>query len=292
MNKALLPLLALLLWSAASCNVYRRITGRRPAVTTIDSSLLTVRDSILSTVDTAIAATGTPAPVPSTARQTDTALLAALLPRWQLQMPWSTFSGKASVHYEGKGENRDFAATIRMERGKSVWVSVTALGLFEAARVLIRPDSIFVLDRIHREAHILPFAEAGSLLPIRSDFAALQSLIIGDPVRTGYQPDAARDTVDALIISASAPDFSQSMQFARGDTALHYQAISERGTFLLVESGSYRQADAAGRRFAEKRSLNITDKGEQQAISMEFSKADFDESVEIPFSVPEKYERR
>ncbi len=289
MNKWLLLLLAVSLSGASSCNIYRRIGGRRQPTPNVDSSLITVRDSILSTVDTDIVVNSG---VPAIQRiATDSGLLMALLPYWNAQTTWNTFNGKAKAHYEGRGEDRDFAVVIRMERGKSVWISVTALGLFEAARVLIRPDSIFILNRLQREVRSIPFADAGSLLPIRADFAALQSLIIGDRLLTGHAPTDAKDTAATLIISAKDPDFSQSLQFDRQDTLLRFQSIAEGGAFLLAESGDYRRVDSM-RRFADKRDIFITDRGEQHVLTLEFSKADFDEAVELPFSIPDKYERK
>jgi hypothetical protein len=49
------------------------------------------------------------------------------LPLWNAQTAYSTFSGRAKVDYEGGGESHELNASIRMERDKRIWISITAL---------------------------------------------------------------------------------------------------------------------------------------------------------------------
>ncbi len=290
MNKLLLlPLVAALSFTISSCNFYKRLSGKKQSVSASDSAMFTIHspaplgpDTMDRRADT-LAAVSTVQSDPAAA-----ALLRNLTPVWNAQTVWSTFSGKAKMHYEGKGESHDFTATIRMEAGRRIWVSVVALGLFEAARVLITPDTIQIMDRVHKEIKVLPFSDAGKVLPLPADFAALQTLIVGDAIKTGHQPTDVSDTAMAFILTYISPDFSQSLQLDKADTSIRFQAVSAQGVFMLSEHAGY--AMEGGRRFARNRNISVSDKGELSALSLEFSKADFDGTVEMPFSIPEKYE--
>jgi hypothetical protein len=287
MNRYLLLLISIsVICTAPSCKLYRRITGKQKLSTAADSSLV-VRDTARTQPDTVAAKLDSVVTPPIDLNQQ--ALLASLLPRWNEQLSWQTFDGKAKVHYEGKGESRDFTATFRMEKGSRIWVSVTALGIMEVARVLITPDTVQFIDRFNKKAHILPFNQLGSLLPIRGDFASLQSLIIGDAMQTGHQPNQAKDTADELIVSYISPEFNQRLQFSKADTSLHIQAISAPEAFLLCLYSDY--ITEAGHRFAASRALSMADKAEQHSLNMEFNKVAFNEAIETPFSIPAKYER-
>jgi hypothetical protein len=279
----LLPALALaLVWSATSCNLYRRVTGRKAAAA--DSSLVITRDTTRLSTDSSVVKVDSPA------TPAGGALLQQLLPLWTATTAWNTFDGKAKVHYEGKGESHDFTANIRMEKGKSIWVSVTALGFFEAARVLIRPDTIIILDRVNKEARILPYGEASSLIPVQADFASLQNLIIGDALQTGHQPNLAWDTLGTLVLTYSSPDFTQSLQFARTDTLLRFQGIASQTTSVISQYKDWNVT--GGRRFANNRILVMSDKGDTHNITLDFSKATFDEAIDMPFTIPDKYSRK
>src|SRR6188768_3901954 len=62
------------------------------------------------------------------------------------------FSAKAEVSYTDKsGETNSFDINLRISRDSVIWISITPLLGIEVARVLIRQDSIFVLDRLHKE---------------------------------------------------------------------------------------------------------------------------------------------
>jgi hypothetical protein len=288
MNRYPLLVLSLcIIFTAPSCTLYRRITGKQKPVPAIDSIGL-ARDTIAIATDSAVVKIDTTlAPVVNPQQP---ALLSALLPLWSAETPWRTFNGKAKVHYEGKGEDHSLTANIRMEKDKRIWISAIGLGVFEVARILITPDTVQIIDRMHKEVRVLPFSQLSSLLPIRGDFASIQNLIIGDAMRTGQVPNMAKDTADELFLGFVSPDLTHTLQFSKSDTSLHFQAISAPETFLLCQYSDY--ANENGRHFATTRKLSMTDKGDQHSLSLEFNKAGFDEAIETPFSIPDKYERK
>ncbi len=49
------------------------------------------------------------------------------------KIQYSTFSGKAQMHFENKDQNQDFSGNIRMQKDKNIWASVVALGIAEVA---------------------------------------------------------------------------------------------------------------------------------------------------------------
>src|ERR1043165_3661696 len=202
MNKALFWLLAVTLaWGVSSCNFYRRITGRKKAKVEDSTAVAIIADTLKPKIDSAVVKIDSTTKVPVTPVDTaELVLLQALLPHWNTKTSWTTFSGKAKMHYEGKGSSYDFTSVIRMENGKSLWLSASILGgMVEAARILITPDTIRIMNRLNKEVTILPFSAADSLLPVHADFNSLQALIIGDVLQRQDQPNAAKDTAGALI---------------------------------------------------------------------------------------------
>jgi hypothetical protein len=287
MNKLLLVVIALgLVVSTSSCTLWRRVTHRRPGPVTKDSTVVVIPDTtILVRPDTV--AIVVPAPPVDSGQQ---ALIAALLPLWTTHKQFNTFSGKAKVNYEGKGEKKDFTANIRIQKDKKIWISIVALGVYEAVRVLITPDTIIVLNRIDKEAQILPFSDAGKLLPVNVDFQSLQSLLIGDVLNAGAMPSGAADTSNELRLSITAPEYTQSITYNKPDSLLRSQLLSTASSTMVALYSDYEVIN--NRHFSKSRVMDMTDKGEAHHIDMEFNKVSFDEEVNMDFSIPSKYTRK
>lgn len=301
MNKALPALLTIALaFMAGSCGSVRRAASGSAT----DSTALAIPDSSLARADTAFVRMGPVGPLPDTGFRDESpgaatipgtglssdALLEALLPYAIPDTTWTTFNARAKLHVEGGGQSHDISANIRMEQGKSIWVSATALLNFEVGRLLITPDTVWLLDRLNRTATVLPFSEIGQLLPLQTDFYSLQSLITGGVVRTGHTPDRALDTGTNLMLLSLAPDFLQALQFSKADTGLRLQYIATPESSMLCEYDD--PGLRSGHRFPARRNLRLNDRGAQYRLTMEFIKADFDTPVELPFSIPASYQRR
>jgi hypothetical protein len=304
MNKLLSAFLLLLAtWAVASCSSTRRGISATPPS---DSLTHTAGDSIVQPDTAALVRFGPVGPMPdsapgqseetrpatttATTPLANAALLVALLPHAMPDATWRTFSGRAKVHFEGGGDSHDFSANIRMEQGKGIWISATAVLNFEVARLLITPDTVWLLDRLSRSVTALPFSQIGTLLPLQTDFASLQSLITGGPLQTMVSTRQALDTGAFFLLLGAAPNLVQALQFSKVDTSLNLQYIATGASNMLCEYGAHTRL--SGHRFSAKRNLRLSDRGNEFGLTMEFQKATFDETVELPFSIPDSYQRK
>ena len=68
---------------------------------------------------------------------------------------YNTFSAKVKVDYRGgDGKSYDFNAFLRMKKDSVIWVSINAALGIEAFRILIKPDSVFVLNKLDKVAQL------------------------------------------------------------------------------------------------------------------------------------------
>ncbi|MGE8424570.1 MAG: DUF4292 domain-containing protein, partial [Sphingobacterium siyangense] len=70
---------------------------------------------------------------------------------------YSTFSGKAKMRLDLGKDNYDVTSTIRIEKDKRIWISISATLGIEVARVLITPDSVQILNKFQSEYMVKPF---------------------------------------------------------------------------------------------------------------------------------------
>lgn len=289
MNKFIALIAVLfLLGTSPSCGLFKK-SSRRKSMTPIGDSLsvaglIPVMDSSVIIGDSLGIAK----------KVADSLLIESLLPLWNKQLVYTTFSGKARVHYEGKDQEQDFAASIRMERGKKIWVSITALGLVEVARLQITPDTIILINRLKKEVTILPFSEAGKLLPLSVDFLTLQGLLIGDVLHPSPQrPVGIVIGAEGFGLLSRDTNYQQSVLFSSSDSTLRQQQIIGGGgnkTTLLMQYDEYERT--AERAFAKGRKINAQDSASHNYIELNFNTADFDQPVDFNFSIPSRYTQK
>ena len=89
---------------------------------------------------------------------------------------WTTLKAGGSVSIGGS-KPLSSSMQIRMERGKSIYISVRPMGIMEVARLVIVGDTLLVIDKLHKR-YILESAKLlTSGIPI--DVSTLQDIFLG-----------------------------------------------------------------------------------------------------------------
>jgi Domain of unknown function (DUF4292) len=163
-----------------ACKVHHGI-ARKSATSPADSVVVAPKD----TVKPVAVRIDTPKPLPPVV-DSATIWLGMVQPIWKNSLVFNTFGAKAKVHYESGDNSQDFTASFRVRKDSCIWVTITALGgMVQAARVLITPDSVFMINYLDKEISALPLSDVAKVLPVQVDFTSLQNLILGQPPRNG-----------------------------------------------------------------------------------------------------------
>ncbi len=292
MNKLFAGIIALLLMmSVSSCHLWQKGARKHEIIPIADSLSNAMMSDSTRRMDTALSANDTAAIRLNAEKK---ALIAGIMPLWNNRINYNTFNGKAKVHYDGKDQQQDFAASIRMERDKKIWVSITALGLVEVARLVITPDTIILINRLKKEVTVLPFKEAGKLLSISVDFGTLQGLLIGDALHASEdKPTDIASFGGGISVALTTPAYQQNITYNKADSTIRQQQLKVSGaasTMLLMQYGDYTMI--SDKHFSNSRVINVQDTSGHHYIDMQFNKADFDQTVDFSFSIPSKYTRK
>lgn len=90
------------------------------------------------------------------------------------------YSAKASVSTVSEGNETSFNITMRCKKDSVIWISISPLLGIEVARVLVTPDSVKFLDRLHGKYKVSSFEAINKLLQLKVNFEIVQSLLIGN----------------------------------------------------------------------------------------------------------------
>lgn len=218
-------------------------------------------------------------------------LITNLMPIWQREINFSSFSGKAKMHYQARGQKQEFTAHFRINKDKAIWVNITALGgMMNVARAYITPDSIFMVNYLQKEAYRKPISEVNKLLPAPVDFYIMQNLIIGNVLKKQGKPTDATDFGGSLSIQVEDGNVVQNVTYNKADSSMRSLQIlskDEKGPTGMIQYGSYELVD--GRNFSGGRVINVSNNGEPYYMDMNFGNVEFDKSLEMPFSFPKNY---
>lgn len=207
----------------------------------------------------------------------------------QVSADW--FGGKAKITYSDDDGRESFTANIRMQKDSVIWMNFKKFSV-EGLRVLIRPDSIFILDRLNSEYLARPFEYARQEFSLPMGFQGLQAILLGNPVFFSNQTSASIDSTFYLLSQKTERleakywldgakllldrfffnDFrnSRSMDVRATD----YRSVGGRQSFSYVRSFD----------------LDSSDMGRMN-VQIEFSKIELNVPQKIEFTIPAHYEK-
>ena len=97
------------------------------------------------------------------------------------------FNAKALINYKDDYQGIKISSNIFIKKDSIIWLNIKKFG-FEAVRVQITPDSIYILDRINKKYitkdldYITQQFKLPSAISETLDFKGIQDIFIGNPV--------------------------------------------------------------------------------------------------------------
>ena len=203
------------------------------------------------------------------------------------QFEW--LSAKMRVSYKDSRQSRNFTANIRMQKDSVIWISVTTLLGIEAARILIKNDSVYFLNRLQRQYKESSLKLLEDYLPFPFDITLLQNILVGNPILFPTEKAKLKQEKNEIKLVTEHHSIVHTMILDTADYKISTEHLLDKQTQRHVSLifNDYQFAD--DKLFSFNR--NIDFKGEQDVeLSLNFSKVKWDEPLEFPFHVSEKYE--
>lgn len=207
---------------------------------------------------------------------------------------YSTFEGKTRLKIDSEELKVGLNATIRMEKGKSIWAVVSKFG-FEAGRMLVTPDSAFIIDRLNKVYYAENLEDYRREYSIPFGFDAMQDLFLGIPVML----ESRREEVvfqEPHWVFVLKDDTGYTGEYTLdnrvGDPrVLLFNIIDPSSRIFRSGYGDFRDCGPCKSDIAYTREHQFTENGEVRKMSLEFSEISFDNNISMPFEIPDHYER-
>jgi len=205
-------------------------------------------------------------------------------------LDFHTFNGRAKAKVVMGKEDQNVTLNIRIDRGKAIWVSVTALLGIEAARVMITPDSVKIMNKLQGEYIKKPFSYIYKYTNPGISYRMLEDILVGnisvEMLRTD-QLQVATSTDDVQIIGVK-----EGLTFHYGVNAQNRPFnfnLMELGKANKLEANYSDYAMIGAYNFPQRFTLNVEGSGAKVSADMAYNRAEFNIANEMPFNVPSKY---
>lgn len=209
------------------------------------------------------------------------------------QIDFRTFSAKIKVDFEDKdGKKSDLTAFVRLRKDSVMWISINALLGIEAARVLITPDSVKVLNKIDHVYRLSSVEALQEIANVPFTFKELQNVIVGNPVYLDSNITSYLKNEKGISLVSIGEVFKQLLT-VNSDYTLQSSKLDDidptRSRTCLVIYGDFEKKNNII--FSKYRQITVSEKNKVD-IQMDYKQYSFNEELGYPFSIPRNYKRQ
>jgi hypothetical protein len=205
-------------------------------------------------------------------------------------------NGRGKVHFKAKGNEQSANFALRMKRDSAIWLSGSLLGI-EGVRALLTPDSVRVVDRLHKTYFAGDYAYLSQLLNVPVTYRQMQDILLGDyqPAPKGAVPVVRTEGDNQSVTYPVAPlIMEQLVSSATG--RLQQLKVSESAAqrSLTVGYADFQKPTGSDLPFAFTTNV-LGQQGGTEATSatLNYQKVEVGSGhLDFPFSIPKGYTRQ
>lgn len=207
----------------------------------------------------------------------------------QLNYETLVLKGKADLNIDG--DEKNVTLNIRVKKDKAIWFSVTALGgAFEAARGIITPDSIWIMNRLDKKAIKKPFTYIHQFTNSQVNFGWLQAILTGNNIKELMTEKSSLAQENGVwVVNGTQNSMAYGVLF---NTLLKTSVLTlndaQAAQGLKVNYDKYIMVNEG--LFPSDVKITSAVGNKNLSVAVEFVKIEHNVPVEFPFTVPQSFE--
>ena len=206
------------------------------------------------------------------------------------QLQFNTFSAKAKAELSLGASSNNVSLTVRIDKGKKIWVSITAIAGIEVARALITPDSIEVINKLQGLYLAKPFSYLYKYTGDKIDYNAIEALLVGNAIPQLLNNDAQLRTDSAgLKISGILNELGYNLAVGP-DMHVIQTHLTNTAAGQALDVLNSQPMQVLDRSMSSQIDINSVAGAKKVKINIHYNKVDFDKPLEFPFNIPAGYE--
>ena len=205
-------------------------------------------------------------------------------------LDYTWFNGKAKTRIESPEENASGLLYLRNPRDSLIWLLIKKRSV-EASRILLKPDSLYVIYRLEQTYEKQAISDVNNSLNLQLSFSEIQDIISGNVPIPDEKTITIKKEKDVYVIKGVFRDIKiKYLLDARNLQLLEGQYTDSRGRSINSKYDDYKLYEGKGE-IPYFRSYEFTTPGEERTyIELEIVEIEFDKPERILFSIPPHYE--
>lgn len=216
------------------------------------------------------------------------------------EIDFAYLTAKSKFSFKSKSQNIDNAnVNLRIQKDSVIWLSITGVGL-EVVRAIITPDSIALLDKIHREYYRFTYEQLSKQFDFELNYPLIQSLIIGNLPIPRTPSQRIRREKDLLLLRQEANRILVNNYIGEKTHKLKRLQATESNTknSLTLDYEDFQELNSFLFPYTSLLTLDVQSKQQgqplnQTVIRIKHSRVELMSApVQFPFSIPAGYIRK
>jgi len=212
----------------------------------------------------------------------------AFYPEW--------FKAKAQLQYKADGRGLSFTSTIISKDKELLWLNGKKFGI-EGARILVKPDSIFAINRLQKEYladdmnWVAREYELPSLLSEAISLNHLQDIFIGNPILDIISYSDLVNKDNEVLLTGEKDGFASKLIINPNNLQTRFFTFSQGENNMTVKYSDYRPVNNS-HSIAYKRELLIQRPDEEDLqLTIQYDNIVIDEPQSVKFKIPGSYSK-
>lgn len=193
------------------------------------------------------------------------------------------------VHYEKGDQKEDFEIGFRIVKDSLVYGTVSKVNI-PVARFLIKKDSLFAVDLIHKKFIKSDYAQVDSMLGIHLPIKAIENLLLGQPTVLWNEEFYQASSTIHYLKNDSLGKYEEVLDFnCQVDRLNSFYVIDPTSKMFVARY--YDQEDING--FVLNKKIEIVGgQGDKASflLNLNITRVKLFDSLSIPFEIPSDYE--
>jgi len=205
---------------------------------------------------------------------------------------FTTLKAKVKLDYSTPDNSAGASASIRMKKDSVIWVSLTGPFAIEGFRIMIRPDSLVLMDKLKHTVTRRPISYLEEIAKMPISFQDMQNIILGNPLFTKGVLRSYRHNRNRWYAALQGEVFNNFLGVVSSPHKLMLKSNKieqdqdgiKRSCTLTY--GNYESIDSID--MAMDRKIKLQDK-KNTDIKLQFKEIIFNQPLSFPFSIPKNY---
>lgn len=203
------------------------------------------------------------------------------------QTTFTTFSGRAKTKLTIDGKSNDVTLNIRIQKGKKIWVSITALLGLEVARALITPDSIQVVNKFQSVYMKKPFSFIYNYASRQVNYQTVETLLVGNAINEllGENGQLQNGANGNSTINGNLQGLVYSLLIGP-DQKVTQTSLTNAAARQSLQVGNSQFIEADNRIIPSHISITSAVANKNIQAELEYNRTEFNRPLDFPFSIP------